>query len=217
VLTVNIGCSVDAAWAGRVKRTAIGKRPVSAAAGPIAVGRLGLAGDEQADKKHHGGYEQAVYAYARDDLDWWAAELRSELADGMFGENLTTADLDLSGALIGERWRLGTAVAEVTGPRIPCVVFQNWMAQPHWVARFAAAGRPGAYLRVVTEGVVAPGDRVVVLERPAVSVTVAESMRAFYGDRELLRRLLLVPGRSGTWDKVAQRVLGAVAVGRTPL
>jgi MOSC domain-containing protein YiiM len=204
VVSINTGRSVAAEWAGSLKRTAIDKRPVI---GPVAVGRLGLAGDEQADRKHHGGYEQAVYVYAREDLDWWKERLGRELPGGTFGENITTACLDISGALIGERWRLGTAVVEVTSPRIPCVVFQNWLGEQGWVRRFAAAGRPGAYLRVTEEGAVAPGDRVLVLDRPAASVTVAESMRAYYGDAALLRRLLNVPGRSPQWDQVAQRVL----------
>ena len=90
---------------------------------------------------------------------------------------------DITGALIGETWRIGTAVVQVTGPRIPCVTFQSWMDEPHWVKRFAAAGRPGAYLRVLAEGAVGAGDQAEVLDRPAARVTVAESMRAYYGDR----------------------------------
>ncbi len=208
VVSINTGRSMDAEWAGGLKRTAIDKRPVHGTAAAVTVGRLGLAGDEQADKEHHGGYEQAVYAYAREDLDWWVERLGRELPNGTFGENITTLGLDVTGALIGERWRLGTAVVEVTGPRIPCVVFQNWLGEDHWVRRFAAGGRPGAYLRVIEEGVVAPGDRVLVLSRPAASVTIAESMRAYYGDAALLRRLLKVAGRGPKWDDVARRVLG---------
>jgi MOSC domain-containing protein YiiM len=207
VVSINTGRSVDAEWAGGLKRTAIDKRPVHGTAAAVTVGRLGLAGDEQADKEHHGGYEQAVYAYAREDLDWWVERLGRELPNGTFGENITTLGLDVTGALIGERWQLGTAVVEVTGPRIPCVVFQNWLGEDHWVRRFAAGGRPGAYLRVIEEGMVAPGDRVLVLGRPAASVTIAESMRAYYGDAALLLRLLKVAGRGPQWDDVARRVL----------
>jgi MOSC domain-containing protein YiiM len=212
VSSVNAGRSVDAEWAGGLKRTAIDKRPVGGAGGaPVPVGRLGIAGDEQADTEHHGGPEQAVYAYAREDLDWWVEQLRRELPNGTFGENITTLGLDITGALIGERWRLGTAVVEVTGPRIPCVVFQNWLGEDHWVRRFCAAARPGAYLRVTQEGAVAPGDRIDVLHRPTASVTVAESMHAYYGDSALLRRLLEVPGRGPQWDEVARRVLRTAA------
>jgi MOSC domain-containing protein YiiM len=197
VLSVSVGRVAAAAWADGLKRTAIDKRPVP---GPVQVRRLGLDGDEQADTANHGGTEQAVYVYAREDLDWWAELLGRDLRDGFFGENITTEGLDVTGALIGERWRLGTAVVQVTSCRIPCVVFRNWTGETGWVKRFAQAERPGAYLRVLEEGAVAPGDEVTVLDQPAVRVTVGESMRAYYGDAELTRRLLSVPGRSTKWD-----------------
>lgn len=200
VVSVNLGHTVEATWAGALKRTAIDKRPAEAA---VRVGRLGLAGDEQADKAHHGGLEQAIYVYAREDLDWWARQVGRELRPGMFGENITTEGLDISGALIGERWQLGTAILQVTSCRIPCVTFRNWMGETGWVKRFAQAGRPGAYLRVLEEGTVGPGDRVTVLDRPEVRVTVAESMRAYYGDTELTARLLAVAGRGAKWDEIA--------------
>jgi len=205
VVSVNTGQARDAEWAGRLKRTAIDKRP---AAGPVAVGRLGLAGDEQADKVDHGGYEQALYAYAREDLDWWVERVGRELPSGTFGENITTSGLDITGAVIGEVWRLGSAVVQVTSPRIPCVVFAGWMDERRWLKRFGDAGRTGAYLRVLEEGRVGAGDRVEVLSRPATRVTIAESVRAYYGDVDLMRRLLLVEGRSSKWDEIAQSVLG---------
>ena len=203
VVSVNTGRERDAAWAGRLKRTAIDKRPVS---GPVAVGRLGLAGDEQADKQDHGGYEQALYAYAREDLDWWVERLGRELPGGVFGENITTAGLDITGGLIGEVWRLGSAVVQITSPRIPCVVFAGWLDEREWVKRFGDTGRVGAYLRVLEEGQVSAGDPVEVLSRPATRVTIAESVRAFYGDAELMRRLLLVEGHSSRWDEIALSV-----------
>ncbi|HEX9540943.1 MAG TPA: MOSC domain-containing protein [Streptosporangiaceae bacterium] len=205
VVSVNIGAATDAEWAGRVGRSAIDKR---SAAGPVRIGRLGAAGDEQADKAHHGGYDQALYAYAREDLDWWVERLSRELPDGTFGENITTAGLDISGALIGETWRLGTALVQVTSPRVPCVVFAGWMGERHWVKRFADARRPGAYLRVLKEGAAGRGDPVEVVDQPAERVTVAESMRAFYGDADLMRRLLAVEGRGASWDEIAPSVLG---------
>ena len=205
VVSVNIGAARDAEWAGRIKRSAIDKRP---AAGPVRIGRLGAAGDEQADTAEHGGHDQALYAYAREDLDWWVERLSRELPDGMFGENITTAGLDISGALIGETWRLGTALVQVTSPRVPCVVFAGWMGERHWVKRFADAGRPGAYLRVLKEGAAGRGDPVEVVDQPAERVTVAESMRAFYGDADLMRRLLAVEGRGARWDEIAPSVLG---------
>jgi len=204
VISVNTGGGRDADWAGRLGRTAIDKRPVP---GPVAVGRLGLAGDEQVDKPDHGGYEQALYAYAREDLDWWVERLGRELPSGTFGENITTGGLEVTGALIGEVWRLGSAVVQVTSPRIPCAVFAGWMDERQWVKRFADAGRTGAYLRVLEEGQVSAGDPAEVLARPAVRVTIAESARAYYGDAVLMRRLLQVAGRGSKWDEIAASVL----------
>jgi MOSC domain-containing protein YiiM len=208
VLSVNRGQEADIVIGGRPERSAIDKRPADCA---VEVGPLGLAGDTVADKVNHGGLEQAVYVYAREDLDWWTERLGRELPNGMFGENLTTAGIDVSAALIGETWRVGTAVLQVTSPRIPCNTFKAWLGEePRWVKRFAAAGRPGAYLRVLTPGMVAAGDDLEVVSRPAVAVTVAESMRAFYGDHDIMRRLLDVAGRSAKWDEIAADVLSRV-------
>jgi MOSC domain-containing protein YiiM len=209
VLSVSTGREkADPAIWSQLGRTAIDKRPRAAR---IRVLKLGLDGDEQADQENHGGYEQAVYAYAREDLDWWAEELGRELRDGLFGENITTAGLDVSGAAIGETWRLGSAVVQVTSPRIPCVTFASWLGEDRWVKRFAQAGRPGAYLRVLSEGEVGPGDDIEVLERPAVRVTVAESMRAYYGDTGLMRSLLQVDGLNSRWAEAGAHVLGSPA------
>jgi len=204
VISVNRGQEADLLIDGRPDRSAIDKRPVS---GPVEVGPLGLDGDTVADKVNHGGLEQAVYAYAREDLDWWTEQLGRELGNGLFGENLTTAGIDVSSALIGEIWRVGATVLQVTAPRIPCNTFKSWLDEPRWVKRFAAAGRPGAYLRVLTPGTVAAGDDLAVLSRPAVQVTVTESMLAFYGDDELMRRLLHVEGRGAKWDEIAAEML----------
>jgi MOSC domain-containing protein YiiM len=210
VISVNVGHGRDADWAGKLGRTAIDKRPL---AGQVQVGRLGLGGDEQVDKPAHGGPEQAVYAYAREDLDWWVEQLGREVTNGMFGENITTAGVDVSGALIGEVWQLGSATVQVTAPRIPCVVFANRMDERHWVKRFAGARRPGAYLRVLREGAVAAGDPVEVVSRPDERVTIAESMSAYYGDARLMRRLLCVEGRGVAWDEIAPGVLERAAAG----
>ena len=208
VISVNVGRGKDADWAGRLGRTAIDKRPVHR---QVEVSRLGLAGDEQADKPAHGGPEQAVYAYAREDLDWWVEQLGREVTSGMFGENITTMGVDVTGALIGEIWQLGTATVQVTAPRIPCAVFAGWMDERHWVKRFADARRPGTYLRVLREGAVAAGDPVEVLSRPGEQVTIADSMSAYYGDAELMSRLLQVEGRGESWDEIAPVVLGRAA------
>ena len=209
VISVNVGRGKECEW-GRLRRTAIDKRPVG---GPVAVGKLGLAGDEQVDKDNHGGYDQAVYVYAREDLDWWGERLGRELAGGAFGENITAAGLEVTGALIGEIWRLGTALVQVTSPRIPCAVFAGWMGEERWVKRFSQAARPGAMLRVLAEGVVSAGDPIEVVECPAEQVTVAESMAAHYGDAGIMERLLRVNGRGSKWDEAAAGVLARA--GRT--
>jgi MOSC domain-containing protein YiiM len=207
VVSVNIGREVSAAWAGSLKHTAIDKRPVAAAVG---VGALGLAGDEQADKAHHGGPDQAVYAYAREDLDWWTDQLGREMRGGMFGENVTTQGLDITGAMIGETWRLGDVVVQVTSPRIPCSVFRNWMDVPGWVKAFREAGRPGAYLRVRKPGMLRAGDLAELLTRPADGVTIAEALEAFYcRDAGVMRRIEAAPGHASSYDGLCEEWLAA--------
>ncbi|PPG48051.1 MULTISPECIES: MOSC domain-containing protein [unclassified Rathayibacter] len=155
---------------GTVGVTAIDKRPVE---GPVGVRDLGLYGDVQADRAHHGGLDKALYAYSDEDALWWAERLGRPVAAGMFGENLRIEGLDVSGAVIGERWRIGAAVeVEVTMPRTPCATFQRALGEPQWVKRFADEGRTGAYLRVLHRGSVEAGDAVEVLSRPAHGVPV---------------------------------------------
>lgn len=165
--------------AGTVGTTAIDKRPVD---GPVKVKRLGLYADVQADRQHHGGDDKALYADGQDDADFWAAELSRELPPGWFGENLRLEGIDVSGAAVGERWRIGETVeVEVTMPRTPCATFARWVGgadERGWVRRFAAAGRPGAYLRVVRTGSIAAGDPVTVLERPDAPSVAAVLARA---------------------------------------
>jgi MOSC domain-containing protein YiiM len=156
IVSVNVGREVGASWAGQLKRTAIDKRPVAAA---VPAGALGLAGDEQADKVDHGGPDQALYAYAREDLDWWAARLGRQLRDGTFGENVTTAGLDLNAALIGEIWQLGGAVVQVTAPRIPCIVFGNWIGEKGWIKRIRASGGPARTCACCGRGCCGPATR----------------------------------------------------------
>ena len=194
LLSVNVGAPRDNPWKP-VALTGIDKRPVNGpvqvtAPGPKGTGAVGLAGDRVYDVKHHGGDDQAVYAYAREDLDRWQAELGVRLRNGVFGENLTTAGIDVSGALIGERWRIGPdVVLEVCQPRIPCRTFQGWLAQEGWVKRFTAAVRPGTYLRVIEPGRIQAGDPIAVEHRPGHDVTVAITFRALTTESELLPRL----------------------------
>ena len=196
VISVNVGRPQPNPWKG-IGATGIDKRPVDGrvavtAPDPKGNGDVGLAGDRVYDVAHHGGTDQAVYAYAREDLDHWEAELGRPLADGSFGENLTTTGLDVNGALIGERWRIGPdLVLEVSCPRIPCGTFQGWLGERGWIKRFTEEVRPGAYLRVVTPGSVGAGDPVEVVHRPDHDVTVALVFRATTLETELLPRLLV--------------------------
>ncbi|MGY0460478.1 MOSC domain-containing protein [Kitasatospora sp. cg17-2] len=195
LLTVNIGRPRPNPWKG-LDATGIDKRPVDgpvfvSAPGPKDTGAVGLAGDRVYDVKHHGGPDQAVYAYARKDLDAWQEELGRPLANGVFGENLTTLGLDVNGALIGERWRVGPdTVLEVSGPRVPCATFQGRLEQEGWIKRFTQAAVPGAYLRVVEPGEVRAGDRIGIVHRPDHEVTVALVFRAMTLEPDLLPRLL---------------------------
>ncbi len=195
VLSLNIARTtvpVDYAQKGA---TGIDKRPVDgplqvSAPGPKGTAGSGLRGDAIADLAHHGGDHQAVYAYAREDLDWWQSQLGTDLRNGQFGENLTTQGIDQTHALIGERWRVGTALLEVTAARVPCRTFAAFLGQRGWVKRFTAAGRPGAYFRVLEAGVIAPGDEITVVHRPEHDVTVELFLRALMTEPELLPRLL---------------------------
>lgn len=161
------------------------------APGPKGVGGSGLAGDVIGDMKNHGGDDQAVYAYAREDLDWWETELDETLRSGMFGENLTTLGLDVTGALIGERWRIGTElVLQVTSPRIPCSTFAVWMDERGWLDRFRRRAVPGAYLRVFAPGTVRTGDPITVEFQPEHQVTIGLMFRAMTLEPELFPLLL---------------------------
>jgi MOSC domain-containing protein YiiM len=152
----------------------------------------GLVGDTIGDQQFHGGDDQAVYAYAREDLDDWQVRLDRELANGSFGENLTTAGLGVNDALIGERWQIGDGgpLLEVSRPRIPCRTFAEWLEIRGWVKTFTKEALPGAYLRIVTPGVLRVGASITVVSRPAHDVTVALVFRALTLEPELLPRLL---------------------------
>ncbi len=145
----------------------------------------GVVGDEIGSKHHHGGETQAVYAVAREEIDWWGGQLDRDLADGMFGENLTTVGLDVDAAEVGEQWRVGSALLEVCGPRVPCATFAKHMGEPRWVRRFAERGRTGAYLAVRGAGSIAAGDPIEVVHRPGHGLTVPMFFRAAMGDKEL--------------------------------
>jgi len=180
---------------GDLDKTAIDKRPVPGrvpVSGPAEESGVGLAGDQVYDTRHHGGRDQAVYAYAVEDRAWWAAELGRELAGGSFGQNLDTEGVAVTDAVIGERWQVGDdgLVLEVTCPRIPCATFQGFMGEAQWVRRFTDHGAPGAYLRVVSAGTVGGGDAVVVVDRPAHGVTIGDVFVPRRTAADRLQRLL---------------------------
>ncbi len=177
--------------------TGIGKQPTDGpvevrAPGPRTSGLgSGLVGDFIGDGKHHGGDGQAVYAFQREDLDEWERRLGRRLPNGFFGENLTTVGLEVNDARLGERWRVGSdVVLQVTNPRIPCATFRGWMGQKGWARIFTAAGRPGAYLSVITPGAIRAGDSIEVVRRPDHDVTISLAFRATTTERDLLPRLL---------------------------
>src|SRR5262245_25820384 len=181
--------------------TGIWKLPAD---GRVAAGREGLAGDVQADRTVHGGPDQAVYAYAREDLDWWEAELGRSLVNGTFGENLTLTGVDASGALVGERWRIGGVLLEVSAPRIPCWKLGKRMDDPRFLKRFAKALRTGTYLRVVEEGELGAGDAVAIDSRPDHEVTVRTMARAYLHDGALAPGLLAAPQIPADWRQWAE-------------
>ncbi|MFC7486617.1 MOSC domain-containing protein [Knoellia sp. CPCC 206453] len=192
VHSVNVGRPT----VGIIKRpTGIDKRATDEVVvfdpGPKGTGASGVEGDAVVNLKHHGGSTQAVYAVAREELDWWSTDLGRELEPGAFGENLTTAGFDVDSSVVGEQWRIGgSVVLTVTSPRIPCATFAAHMGVPGWMKAFTARGRTGAYLAVTQAGIIRPEDEIQVAWRPAHGVTVPAVFRAWMGDREVAREVL---------------------------
>jgi MOSC domain-containing protein YiiM len=191
ILSVNAGRAAQlSVRRGRPLMSGIVKTPV---AGPVAVGETGLAGDEQADLRVHGGPDKAVYAYAIEDTSWWEEQLGRPLPPGMFGENLTVEGVDVTGAVIGERWLVGSTELEVCQPRSPCSKLGLRFGDPKMVKRFAEANRPGAYLRVIRTGELAAGDAIDVRARPEHGIDVALVSRALLLDDTLLEHAARAP------------------------
>ena len=204
LLSVNVGRPKQiAVRRGRPLMSAIGKAPVE---GRVRVEGVNVAGDDQADRRVHGGPDKAVYAYAREDEAWWAEQLGREIPPGMFGENLTTEGLDVTGAVIGERWRIGTVVLEVAQPRIPCAKLGTRFGDLTMVKRFGEANRPGAYLRIVAEGELGAGDEIEVLSRPEHGITVAFVSAAILLDETLRERAASTPGLAEDLAALLRRV-----------
>lgn len=199
VLSVNVGSIREIEWRGEIVTTGIWKNPV---AGRVALRGVNLAGDDQADRTVHGGPDKAVYAYAREDYDFWRDEEGVDTSPGWFGENLTVEGIDLSSALVGERWSIGSTLLEVVQPRLPCYKLGIRMGDPYFVKRFLRARRMGAYLRVVEEGDVGAGDDVRVTSRPEHGVTLRMMTEALRDD-EKAARLLAVDRLPAFWRRLA--------------
>jgi MOSC domain-containing protein YiiM len=198
VISVNVGRPAPLATGRRVVESAIGKAPVE---GPVAVRGVNLAGDDQADRSVHGGPDQAVYAYASEDSAFWSDVVGRELPPGTFGENLTLAGVDVSGARIGERWRIGSAELRITAPRVPCFKLEARIGVPGFQRAFLHAGRPGAYLAILEEGELQAGDAVEIVHRPEHEVTVALVIEALILDRSRVPEL--APARADMFPKLA--------------
>lgn len=205
LLSVNVGLPREIEWLGRVEKTSIWKVPVE---GPVAVRGVNVAGDAQAAPEFHGGPDKAVYAYAREDVEWWEREVGRGLEHGVFGENLTVSGVDVTGAIVGERWEIGTAVFEVAQPRIPCWKLGARMNDASFPVHFAAAGRPGAYLRIVEEGEIGAGDEIRVGDKPEHGLTVGDVARIYHQERGRCRVLLDAPELAEEWKDWALRRTG---------
>ena len=204
VLSVNVGMPREFEFGGRAARSAIWKTPV---AGRVAARGVNLAGDDQADRKAHGGYDKAVYAYSVEDARRWQERIGRPFAHGEFGENLTTEGIEVNDALVGERWSVGTAVLEVSEPRIPCWRLGARMNDNQFPRLFTEALRPGAYLRIVAEGDVGAGDEIRVVEKPGTDLTVRDVFRIYTRDRHEAGRLLTGAPMSEAWKRWAREFL----------
>ncbi|HMF09163.1 MAG TPA: MOSC domain-containing protein [Thermoanaerobaculia bacterium] len=204
LLSVNVGLPRPFQFNGRDVASAIWKTPV---AGRIAARGVNLEGDAQADRGAHGGPDKAVYAYAAEDERWWEDLLGRAFPAGVFGENLTTEGVDVNGARIGERWKIGTVVLEVSEPRVPCWRLGVRMNDSLFPRRLTEALRPGAYLRIITEGELGAGDAIRVIERPESPLTVRDVFRIYTHDQHEAARLIENPGLSADWKRWARDFL----------
>ncbi|HMG26913.1 MAG TPA: MOSC domain-containing protein [Acidimicrobiia bacterium] len=201
VVSVNVGRIRPVERDGKPATTAIWKTPVS---GRVRAEGVNLSGDDQADRTVHGGYDKAVYAYAIEDTRWWESELGRGVGPGGFGENLTLEGLPLVDSVVGERWTAGTAVLEVSEPRLPCWKLGLRMGDALFPRRFTRAARPGTYLRIVEAGDVGAGDDVRVVSRPDHGLTVGDIWRVYHRDHRDVASLLAVPQLSGSWREWAE-------------
>ena len=204
VLSINITSVVhQGEWTGSEGRTGIDKRSV---AGPIDFKDNGVVGDRVIDTNVHGGYDQAVCAYAQEDAQWWEKEIGEEITAGRFGENLTTEGIDVNAALVGEQWKIGSIILEVSQPRIPCRVFAGFWKRATLIKDFTQAGRPGAYLRIIQEGTAQAGDAIEVIHKPDHSVSIRDLFSAKSGERSKIDEIKVVPQLSHEFKEWAEKI-----------
>ena len=192
VESINIGRRETISHGKQFMDTGICKYPVE---GPVQITHEGAHGDAIVDVEHHGGADQAIYAYSSDDYAWWAESTEHEYFPGLFGENLTISDLP-SDLFIGDRLLIGEVVLEATAPRIPCGTFATRMRDSGFGLAFRQAERPGIYFRVLNEGEIAAGDAVTLVEGEASNATVLDLFRFYYAlrhDADTLRGFLDAP------------------------
>ena len=190
-------------WTGSEGRTGIDKRSVS---GPIEFKNNGVAGDRIIDTNVHGGYDQAVYAYASEDAQWWEQEINEVIPAGRFGENLTTEGIDVNAALVGEKWKIGSVILEVSQPRIPCRVFAGFWKRATLIKDFTQAGRPGAYLRIIQEGIAQAGDSIEVIYKPDHSISIKDLFSAKSGERSKINEIKVVPQLSTEFKEWSEKI-----------
>lgn len=187
ILSINVAAIIhEGAWTGSEGRTGIDKRSIS---GLVKFENNAVAGDTVVDTKHHGGYDKAVYAYAREDAEWWENEIGRSLSYGAFGENLTTQGIDVNQAVIGEHWQIGTVILEVSEPRIPCRVFAGFWDRPTLIKDFTAARRSGTYLRIIKAGQMQTNDEIKVISKPEHAMTIRDLFDAKAGERGKIAQL----------------------------
>ena len=204
VLSINITSIVhEGEWTGSEGRTGIDKRSVS---GPIEFKNNGVAGDRIIDTNVHGGYDQAVYAYASEDAQWWEKEINEVIPAGRFGENLTTEGIDVNAALVGEKWKIGSVILEVSQPRIPCRVFAGFWKRATLIKDFTQAGRPGTYLRIIQEGTAQAGDAIEVIYKPEHSIRISDLFAAKSGERSKINEIKVVPQLSSEFKEWSEKI-----------
>ena len=204
VLSINITSVVhQGEWTGSEGRTGIDKRSVT---GAIEFKNNGVVGDRVIDTNVHGGYEQAVYAYAREDAQWWEREINEEIPAGRFGENLTTEGIDVNAAIIGEQWKIGSVILEVSQPRIPCRVFAGFWKRATLIKDFTQAGRPGTYLRIIQEGTAQAGDAIEVIFKPDHTISISHLFAAKSGERSKINEIKDVTYLSTEFKEWSQKI-----------